>query len=210
MIAIVDYGVGNLFSIRSACRLYGMETMLVSKPQQLEQAAGLILPGVGAFGVAMDNLRRLDLVGSLQEFARSGRPVLGICLGIQLLMSESCEFGRHRGLDIVKGDVVSLQELGGARKRTPQVGWNRLRLTQNSSNFLEGISEKNYFYFVHSFVARPESPGSISSTTTYVDVEFCSSLQHGSIFACQFHPERSGPAGLRVYENFAKILGVRH
>lgn len=206
-VAIIDYGLGNLFSVQNACLRFGLHPTVCSQPHQLEKSQALILPGVGAFGEAMANLRKLDLIQPIKDFAQSGKPILGICLGIQLLMTESCEFGHHPGLGLIPGCVIPLNSLGSQAKRIPQVGWNRLRLV-GQSDMLEGLTEEDYFYFVHSFVAVPDRPQCIVSETTYVDAKFCSSLQLGSLFACQFHPERSGRAGLRIYQNLAGKLAT--
>ena len=207
-VAIVDYGLGNLFSIQNACRSQGLCSEVTADRHTIEAADALILPGVGAFGDAMRTLHQLDLVRPIQDFAASGRPVLGVCLGIQLLLSESQEFGKHKGLGLIPGEVVSLQQLTKREMRIPHVGWNRLIATERGwqNTYLAGAEEPDYFYFVHSFVVLPAQPQVILTRTTYLDVSFCSSLQAGNLFACQFHPEKSGPAGLRIYKNLKKQL----
>jgi glutamine amidotransferase len=213
-VAIVDYGLGNLFSVEQACRAVGLSASITNDRRVIEQAAAVILPGVGAFGDAMATLRRLDLVNVLRKAPSHGTPLIGICLGIQLLMDESCEFGSHEGLGLISGRVVPLgsPREGDRRLKVPQVGWNRIHAHGGSAadrwpaTPLEGLADGEFMYFVHSFVAVPDDPSVIVSTTRYGDVEFCSSLQLGNIFACQFHPERSGRHGLQIYGNLHRFL----
>lgn len=211
LVGIVDYGMGNLFSVQRACERVGLEARLASSRRELERAEGVILPGVGAFGDAMQALRRLELVEPLRTAAASGKPFMGICLGLQLLMRESHEFGRHEGLGIVEGDVVRLSEGAqeGRRLKVPQVGWNRIAPAQGrrwADSWLRGLPDGACLYFVHSFYVRPADPSLALSQTRYGPTEFCSSLQRGNLFACQFHPERSGSLGLAIYRNFAAAV----
>jgi glutamine amidotransferase len=220
-VAIVDYGVGNLFSVKQACESAGMQATITSSQREILSADAVILPGVGAYSSAMDMLRRLDLVTVLQDVASSQKPLAGICLGMQLLMTESHEFGLHKGLGIIAGPVLHLDNLSvGTRKpKVPQVGWNRIYKPQRADapaearDFwahtpLEGLSDGEFMYFVHSFYVRPEDSSVVLSSSRYGDAEFCSSLHQRNIFACQFHPERSGPQGLKIYSNLrARIRG---
>jgi len=212
-VAIVDYGRGNLFSVQRACETVGLGAEITRDPAALASCDALVLPGVGAFGDAMETLRRLDLVGPIRDAAASGKPLIGICLGVQLLMSESQEFGRHRGLGLVPGEVVPLPSPreGDRALKVPQVGWNRVHPAGGGSERwdgtpLAGVAQGEYMYFVHSFIVVPEDPSVALSTTRYGDVDFCSSVRLGNIFACQFHPERSGRRGLVVYENLRNSL----
>jgi len=221
-VAIVDYGMGNLFSVKEACREVGLTAEITSSQQDILNADAVILPGVGAFGDAMNTLDKLDLASVLQEIAASSKPLVGICLGMQLLMTESHEFGRHRGLGIIEGEVLRLQVWAdGARTlKVPQVGWNRIHEPDRADpdaghgpnhidwdeTLLSGLPDGGYLYFVHSFYASPVDESVVTSITKYGPVEFCSSLQFGSVFACQFHPERSGLQGLKVYQNLARSL----
>lgn len=214
VVAIVDYGMGNLFSVMRACEQVGMQAAATTSRAEILSADAVIVPGVGAFGDAMDTLMRLDLVGALREVAASGKPLIGICLGMQLLMERSHEFGLHDGLKIIEGEVVRLPEShqGGRRMKVPQVGWNRISKPSRASweaSWLRGVAEGEFMYFVHSFYVSPADQGIVLSTTRYGSVEFCSSLQRGNVFACQFHPERSGPQGLRLYRNIADHLRSR-
>ncbi len=212
-VAIVDYGLGNLFSVKQACQRAGLAAAITSSKGELLQANAVLLPGVGAFGDAMDALRKLDLVPVLNDVAASGKPLVGICLGMQLLMTHSYEFGRHQGLGILEGEVVRLtpgEPAGVARRlKVPQIGWNRIRMTDGGTwdgSLLDGLQDGEWMYFVHSFYVRPADPSVGLSVTRYGAVEFCSSLRRGNLFACQFHPERSGPMGIRLYENLASQL----
>lgn len=221
-VAILDYGMGNLFSIQRACEYVGMYASITASHQEILAASAVILPGVGAFGDAMQALKQLDLVSILRDIAASQKPLVGICLGMQLLLTESHEFGRSRGLGIIEGEVVRLEDsVDRIRKlKVPQVGWNRIYRVGNiafpkgssSGNAswedspLAGLRDGEFMYFVHSFYARPADSSLVLSITRYGDIEFCSGLRRGNIFACQFHPERSGPRGLRVYRNLAMLI----
>jgi glutamine amidotransferase len=206
-IAIIDYGMGNLFSVKHACQAVQMESVVTSDIEEITGAAGVILPGVGAFGNAMENLRERRLVDVVRSCAET-KPFMGICLGMQLIMSESQEFGFHAGLDIIKGSVVNLGKamLDGKVLKIPQVQWNTLTTPRRAwkGTILDEIPVGEYMYFVHSFVVKPREENVVLSETLYGDVRFCSSLQEGKMFACQFHPERSGKAGLTMYRNFKK------
>jgi len=205
-VAIIDYALGNLYSIKHACERVGLESVITSSRNEIMQADGVLLPGMGAFGEAMQTLHKLDLVTVLRDYAAAGRLLIGICLGIQLLFSESSEFGSHKGLGIIEGQVVPLDKpLEGDRKlKVPQVGWNQLHATRPwDHTLLEGVPDNEYMYFVHSFVPQPQDSSVILATTTYGGIEFCSSIQYKNIFACIFHPERSGVSGIQMYRNLA-------
>ena len=215
-VAIVEFGLGNLFSVKAACEHAGMNATLSADASVLAQADAVILPGVGAFGDAMAELRRRDLVAPLRDLAASGKPLIGICLGLQLFMSEGFEFGRHEGLNLIAGDVVRFDKPKGVsgELKVPQVGWNRVQspggnLTRWENTPLEGQRDGVYQYFVHSFYAWPADPAVVCATTTYGDVTYCSSIQRDSLFACQFHPERSGQDGLAIYGNMKRWIATR-
>ena len=211
-VAIVDFGLGNLYSVQHACKHVNLDAKITSSKDDILNADAIILPGVGAYGDAMNALNRLELVPVLQDFSKSGKPFLGVCLGMQLLMSESLEFGRYEGLDIIKGSVLPFGDphAGERKLKVPQIGWNKINALENAikwdNTILNGLSQDEYMYFVHSFVVVPEDTRVTLSVTQYGDVSFCSSLQVGNIFACQFHPERSGKKGLQIYQNFAAFL----
>lgn len=207
MIAIVDYGLGNLFSIARACELAGLETRVTGDAADLKSADAVLLPGVGAFGDAMASLRERRLDSALKDVAASGKPLVGVCLGLQLLMTESHEFGTHKGLDLVPGTVRRLHPADGAK--VPQVGWNSIRAPGGKSwrgSALAGIADGTYMYFVHSYFVEPADSSVVLARTAYGGSEFCASIQQGNIFACQFHPERSGADGLAVYRNVARLV----
>jgi imidazole glycerol-phosphate synthase subunit HisH len=206
MIAIVDYQMSNLFSVKNALDFLRIESEISSDPTRLAEANGMILPGVGAFPEAMRHLRELDLVQPIIDFIESGRPFMGICLGFQLLFSESEEFGATKGLDVLEGKVKYLESCGSIRV-VPHVGWNSLEVEKFSdskpeSNPLNCVNEKTFMYFVHSYYVEPKNTQVVLTTTTYDDFSFCSSVFQKNIFACQFHPERSGPAGLKILKNY--------
>jgi glutamine amidotransferase len=211
-VAIIDYEAGNMFSVQHACESAGLRATVTSRADEILQADAAILPGVGAFGDAMDNMRRLDLVEPVREFVWTGKPFFGICLGMQLLFTESDEFGRHSGLDLIKGYVRRFSgTLNGRHVRVPQIGWNRIfkygqsQDTWNQSP-MRGINNGAFMYFVHSYFVEPADRANVLSVTDYQSTVYCSSIMHGNIFAAQFHPEKSAQKGLAIYENWAKTV----
>lgn len=216
-VAIVDYGLGNLFSVRQACEHAGLRADITSDSGVIANANAIVLPGVGAFGDAMTNLRKLELISPIKDAAAAGTPLLGICLGMQLLLSDSSEFGEHDGLDLVPGSVVRFPDPTGTTDfKVPQVGWNKVyrgkheaRSASDSpseSTIMDGVPDGAYMYFVHSYYASPSDPAAVALTSTYAGVDFCSGIVLGNIIGFQFHPERSGPLGLRIYRNFAASM----
>ncbi|MFH2060671.1 MAG: imidazole glycerol phosphate synthase subunit HisH [Pseudomonadota bacterium] len=214
-IAIIDYGVGNLFSVKHACEAFGMEGVITSSVQIIQNSDAVILPGVGAFGSAMQSLEDNGLVPVIKDAAFSGKPFLGICLGMQLLFEKSHEFGLFDGLGIVKGEVVRFsQPYGSSEKhfKVPHVGWNKINPAQEKTwenSYFKTLSKGTYMYFVHSYFAVPTDPEIILSNTRYGDQTFCSSFQYKNILGCQFHPEKSGPEGLEIYKALASELNFR-
>jgi glutamine amidotransferase len=210
MIVIVDYGMGNLRSVHKAMERVGFRAMVSHDPKMIEKAEGLIVPGVGAFKKAMENLAELRLVEPIMKFIHSGKPFLGICLGLQLLFSESEEFGRQKGLGLFQGRVVRFpfplpeKTLAGESLKVPHMGWNSLRIMKRFPA-LEEIEEGTHFYFVHSYYPVPEDWEIIATTTDYGG-DFVSSVGRGKLFACQFHPEKSQSAGLKILENFGSLV----
>ncbi len=197
---IVDYGMGNLRNVQKAFEHIGVAARISADPDDLSGADGVVLPGVGAFGDAMKNLHAAGLVEPLQEVVRRGTPLLGICLGLQLLFEESEEMGIHRGLGLLAGRVVRF----GEGLKVPHIGWNQLRIAQESA-LLQGIADGSYAYFVHSYYAVPADPKCILATTDY-GVEFASVVGQGNVFGVQPHPEKSQEVGLRLLRNFARIV----
>ncbi|MGE4192510.1 MAG: imidazole glycerol phosphate synthase subunit HisH [Pseudodesulfovibrio sp.] len=212
-VAIIDYGLGNLYSIKHACEYMGLSVEVTNDPAAVTRAKSVILPGVGAFGDAMNALKRLDLVSPLKDVADSDIPLMGICLGQQLLFSSSEEFGAHEGLGLIPGRVqyFPIQEIDGRTYKVPQVGWNTIHPPEDdpgrwAGTLLEGVSPGADMYFVHSCHVVPDSDEVMLCTTTYGDVAFSSGSFYKNITAFQFHPERSGTEGLAVYANFAKLI----
>lgn len=215
-VAIIDYEMGNLFSVKRACEYAGLEAEVTADASVVMGSDAAILPGVGAFGDAMDNLERLDLTLPIKEFIMRGKPFMGICLGMQMLMSESEEFGRHDGLDVIKGQVVKIRASDTARMiKIPQVGWNRIfRPTSSRESIwydspLDSINNEEYMYFVHSYYVIPSDDGVILSVTDYEGTVYCSGILWKNVFACQFHPEKSGVKGLAIYKNWAAAVANR-
>jgi glutamine amidotransferase len=200
MIAIVDYGVGNLRSVQKGLERVGATAVVTSEPGELDAAQGVILPGVGAFGDAMANLRQRELLTPVLRQVEVGKPLLGICLGMQLLFEESEEMGRHPGLGLLRGRVVRFPD--GALK-VPHIGWNQLHDPRGA--VLAGIKDGAYAYFVHSYYVQPEQPSDVLATTDY-GVEFAAVVGQGRIWGAQFHPEKSQEVGLQLLENFARLV----
>ena len=199
MIAIVDYGRGNLRSVQKAFEYLGYEAKVTSIPEEIMKADRVVFPGVGAFGDCMENLRERGLVEVIKEFIASGRPFLGICLGMQLLFSVSEEFGPVEGLDVVKGRVVRFPE----GLKVPHMGWNQIEIVR-SNPLLKGVKSGDFFYFVHSYYVVPEDESVVSTVTSY-GVDFVSMIHRDNLFATQFHPEKSQRLGLRILDNFARL-----
>jgi glutamine amidotransferase len=199
MIAIIDYGMGNLRSIHKAFEHVGHPAVVTRSASAIADASHVVLPGVGAFPDCMRNLDRFGLIEPIHRAIRSGRPFLGVCLGLQLLFTEGEEFGLHPGLAVLKGRVVRFPDAAHGLK-IPHMGWNQVKRVKPSS-LLNGMAEGTYFYFVHSYYVVPEDRTLAATTTTY-GVEFVSSIQQENLFACQFHPEKSQAAGLAVLRTF--------
>lgn len=202
MIAIIDYGMGNLRSVQKGFEKVGYDAIVTSNPDEMLSADGVVLPGVGAFKDCMRNLKDGDLIDAIHKVIDNGKPFLGICLGLQLLFTESEEFGIHRGLDVIKGKVVKFS-FDTPNLKIPHMGWNNIGIKRRSAIF-EGIPDSTYFYFVHSYYVVPDENNVIASTTDY-GVEFVSSIWRDNIFAVQFHPEKSQEMGLRILKNFGEI-----
>jgi glutamine amidotransferase len=206
MITIIDYGMGNLRSVQKGFEKVGFAARVTSDPADVERAEKLVLPGVGAFRDCMDNLRRGGFVDPILSHVESGRPFLGICLGLQLLFTESEEFGRHRGLNIIPGKVVRFSagmRQGGEELKVPHMGWNQIDIRRPAPIF-KGIESGASVYFVHSYYVAPDDPRTIATVTDY-GVNFCSSIWRDNVMATQFHPEKSQQVGLKLLENFGKL-----
>jgi imidazole glycerol-phosphate synthase subunit HisH len=206
VITIVDYGMGNLASVFNAVNIFTKDARVSSDGKSITGADKLILPGVGAFKDACCEIEKRGLRKGILEFIKSGRPFLGICLGLQLLFTKSYEGGEHKGFDIIKGSVVPFKSSAGLK--IPHMGWNNIsqkaKLKSQNCKLLEGVADRAPMYFVHSYYVVCEDDSVIASTTTY-GVEFCSMIHRHNIFAVQFHPEKSQAQGLKIIENFVSL-----
>ena len=201
-IAIIDYGMGNLRSVQKGLERVGYLAEVTRDPERIEAANGVVLPGVGAFGACMDNLRTYGLIDTVRRVITRGTPFLGICLGMQLLFEESEEFGPVPGLGIFPGRVVRFPETLGLK--VPHMGWNQIR-KQSEPRHLRGINDGVFVYFVHSYYVAP-ADASLTATTTEYGVEFTSAIARDNVFATQYHPEKSQTVGLKILENFGGIV----
>ena len=204
MIAIVDYGVGNLFSLKSSFGFIGADTAVTSDPAVIRAADRVVLPGVGAFGDAAEKLRACGLEQVVLDQARSGKPFLGICLGMQLLFERSFEYGEHRGLGLIPGSVRTMQGVVPADYKIPHIGWNALHFTQDSPLWRH-IREGDCVYFVHSFYGTDCAEHTIA--TTEYGAELTAAVAKDNVFGCQFHPEKSGSVGLNILRAFCEWEG---
>ncbi len=203
---LVDYGGGNLRSVANALHALGVEPVVVSGPEQLAEVGQLILPGQGEFGDVMGQLARRGLVEPLRKWIGEGRPYFGICVGYQILFEGSVEAPEVEGLGIIRGRCVRFREEVG--KKIPQMGWNSARAEDSGSKFWEGLGKDPYFYFVHSYFPVVEDDSWSVSRTDYAGEEFAASVEKGDVLACQFHPEKSQDAGLRLIGNFLSATGT--
>lgn len=197
MILILDYGMGNLRSVSKAFEEVGAEVLISSHPDFIKQAKGLVIPGVGAFGKGMENLKKLNIIQDIQKAVRDKKPLLGICLGMQLLFTESFEHGIHQGLNLIGGEVVRFEGV-----KIPHMGWNQVRV---KSEMFTGIPKDSFFYFAHSYYVVPENSKVGVGMTNY-GISFPSVIEKEPIFGVQFHPEKSGKWGLKFLENFCSYV----
>jgi len=205
-VTVVDYGIGNLLSVERALEHCGAEVCVAESPQLIANSERLLLPGVGAFGNGMDELTQRGLVDPIREYAASGRPLLGICLGMQLLFDGSDEFGASKGLGLIRGWVRKLPELAGIK--LPHVGWSPVSQVTGlawAGTLLEAMNDGENMYFVHSYHSVPQERREWLACTHYGDFEFCSVVRSANVSGCQFHPEKSGEAGLQIIRSFLHI-----
>lgn len=207
-VVIIDYQLGNLFSVKQACDTVGMNAIISSDKDDVLNAAALILPGVGAFIEAVNNLKNFGLDVAIKEKVNSGTPLFGICLGQQLLFTESEEFGAGNGLDLISGVIKRFPEKFGDRKiKVPHIAWNTVYKSNNdwSTTALSCLEENDFMYFIHSYYVKPSDESCILTKTNYDGIEFCSSIIQNNIFATQYHPEKSADRGISIYKNWATI-----
>ena len=202
-VAIVDFGMGNLYSVERACEKAGLEALVTRDPLDVDRAQAVILPGVGAFGDAMAFLKERGLDRALCRAADSDKPVMGVCLGLQLFMKESCVFGRDEGLGLIPGSVIKFETFQGEKEplRVPHIGWAQVWPLGVDPMFL-GVTPGERMYFIHSFRVVLEDSRVEAASSVYEGIKFCAAVRWRNIFGCQFHPERSGPTGLKMYRNF--------
>ncbi|MBN1499311.1 MAG: imidazole glycerol phosphate synthase subunit HisH [Spirochaetes bacterium] len=199
MITVVDYGMGNLRSVVKAVELYTDDVMVSDDPADIAKSTAVIMPGDGAFAYAMDNLKRKGFINPLKKFIENDGKFLGICLGYQLLFSESEEFGSHKGLDVIKGNVRKFRT---EDLKVPHMGWNNVRFVRESK-YLEGIENDSYFYFIHTYYPEVEDSECITGVCSY-GTDFTCMITRGNLIAAQFHPEKSHNNGLKIIENFVR------
>jgi glutamine amidotransferase len=205
MIAIIDYGMGNLRSVQKGFEKIGAEAIVTADPQVVLQADKVVLPGVGAFRDCMRNLEQAGFIEPILRVIAEGRPFLGICVGMQLLFTDSVEFGLYQGLNVIPGHVLRFPDnmhVANEALKVPQMGWNQLQFKRRPPAF-EGIADGSNVYFVHSYYVQPDNDDVIATTTDY-GIDFCSAVWKDNIVATQFHPEKSQDVGLRILKNFAE------
>ena len=200
-VAVVDYGMGNLRSVEKGCLKVGLTPLVTSSPEEVRRAKAIVLPGVGAFRDCIHELTRLKLLDTIIKSIQDGKPYLGICLGLQILFTESEEFGHYEGMNIFPGRVI---RFSNPTLKVPHMGWNSLNFQKNSPLF-EGINNRSFFYFVHSYYVIPDDTSIVSGTTDY-GLNFTSMIWKDNVFACQFHPEKSQTVGLKILHNFGKDI----
>ena len=210
-IVIIDYGLGNLFSVKHVCEVLGFNPIVSDNPKELKNADGLILPGVGAFKAAMDSLVTSGMADAILDCVALKKPLMGVCLGLQLLFDESEEFDNCKGLGLIAGSVrkIPINNAKGFNHKVPQIGWNTI-YSRNNQNWvnspLENIDANEFMYFVHSYYVLPKFETNVLTVTNYNQFEYCSSILKDNIFAAQFHPEKSGENGVEIYKNWLTNL----
>ena len=201
MVAVIDYGVGNLFSLLSSLKAIGADAVITNDVDTIKNADRIILPGVGAFEDAAKKLFESGLHEVIIEEAKNGKPLMGICLGMQLLFERSFEYGEHRGLGLIKGDILGFEGKIDKSLKIPQIGWNALKFDKKDCPLWKYIKEGDYVYFVHSYFA--ELSDATASSSEY-GIEFTAAVSDGNIYGCQFHPEKSGDVGLNILRGFCE------
>jgi imidazole glycerol-phosphate synthase subunit HisH len=201
MITVVDYGVGNLHSVAKALEKVGAQTRVTSDWKDVEKSDGVVLPGVGAFKDSMDAMHRSDLAKAIKAFIASGKPFLGVCVGLQMLFTESEEFGLSKGLDVFPGRVVKFAQ----GQKVPHMGWNQILIKKGGNPLLRGLKDGDFLYFVHSYYVVPKDTSIVAAETNY-GTDFTCVVWEKNVFGTQFHPEKSQAIGLKIYENFKELV----
>lgn len=201
MIAIVDYGVGNLFSLKSSLSMIGADVVVTGDKDEIKKADKIILPGVGAFRDALLKLKKNDLFSLIKEEAEKGKEILGICLGMQLLFEKSYEDGEYEGLGLIKGEVKPLRDVIDKNLKVPHIGWNKLKIKGERSKIFKYIGDEEFVYFVHSYYGA--DCDSVTATTDY-SIDVTASVGKSNVYGCQFHPEKSGEVGLKILKAFCE------
>lgn len=210
-VTIIDYGIGNLLSVQRACEYWGAEVNFTNSPRDIDLAEYLILPGVGAFADGMAGLRERGLIESIRKYAAKNRPFMGICLGMQMMLEVGEEFGRHEGLGLIPGIVMKIPDTGldGKAHKIPHMGWNALSISPPHSDWdktiLQGIIPGSAAYFVHSYTAMPTNDTNRLANCDYNGRVISAAIRSGNLYGCQFHPEKSGPIGLAIFNRFLKL-----
>ena len=208
-IALIDYGMGNLRSVGKALELAGADVCVTSSARQINSSGAMVLPGVGSFGPAIRNLEKKGLIETIVRSVNSGKQYLGLCLGFQFLFDASEEEGKHKGFGLIEGKVKKFVFKGASRKlKIPHMGWNNVSVREKSSRLFKGMKDGSFFYFVHSYYGEPKDKGVAAGTTLY-GLDFCSALEKNNIWACQFHPEKSGETGIKLLKNFVNEVKKR-
>ena len=203
-IAVVDYGSGNLFSVSQAIKRIGVMPSLASSEKEINDCDAIILPGVGAFKNAMEGLDQAELIPAIIDSVKNGKPILGICLGMQLLFDISHEFGSHEGLKLLKGEVIKFSD-SNQMVTIPQIQWNRIQTNIKDTVLFQGIELDPFMYFLHSYYVKPSQGYKKTFKTNYGGLEYCSAIEHKNIYGVQFHPEKSASAGLQLLKNFVDL-----
>jgi len=206
-VIVIDYKMGNLFSILHACEKVGISAEISNDKNKIKDASALILPGVGAYPLAVNQLNELELETPIKEFIQSGKKVMGICLGMQLLMEQSDEFGINKGLGIIDGEVVRFpHQEGDLKRRVPQITWNNVDIQDINDPLMKGIKNHEFFYFVHSNFVLPKNTQNVLCKTNFAGFEYCSVVKKDNVYGIQFHPEKSANQGLQILENFKQLI----
>ena len=202
MVAIIDYGVGNLFSLVSSFKAIGVDAVITGNAEEIKKADKIILPGVGAFGDAIDKLRKTGLDMVIIDEVKNGKELLGICLGMQLLFQKSYEYGEHEGLGLIDGNIKPIAEVIPKDLKIPHIGWNSLKLTKPESKIFKYLKDGDFVYFVHSFYGA--DCDSVIATANY-GADLTAAVSKGNVYGCQFHPEKSGEVGLKILKAFCEV-----